>query len=67
MGMKERVRKRFHGIEKPFDRWWDKKNGGYALSKSLRQYTWWNDIRGIRRRNHLVQAFNTYIRKHGLE
>ena len=26
--MKYRVKKKFHGLDNQFDKWWDKKNGG---------------------------------------
>ena len=33
--MRARVRKRFHGVEKQFDKWWWKTNGGYDQFEEL--------------------------------
>tara|TARA_B110000908_G_scaffold134619_1_gene159171 strand:- start:558 stop:755 length:198 start_codon:yes stop_codon:yes gene_type:complete len=65
--MRERVRKRFHGLEKEFDIWWKKTGGGDDISETLTKYTFWNDPLGKRKRNKLIKIFNIYIKKHQLE
>lgn len=65
--MRERVRKKFHGLEEEFDKWWVQKNGGYDTLETLTKYTLFNDPLGKRRRNKLVKVFNIYIKVHGLE
>lgn len=68
--MKHRVKKKFYGLDKKFDTWWDKKNGGsdyYNKLKSQKKYSFWKDPLGKRKRNKLIIKFNKYIIAHGLE
>lgn len=66
--MKDRIRRRFHGLEKEFDKWWELRGGGSDISQQLKHtYTFWNDPLGKRRKNELIQIFNMYIKITGLE
>ena len=65
--MRDRVRKRFHGLEKEFDIWWKKTGGGDDISETLTKYTFWNDPFGRRKKAKLVKIFNIYIKDHQLE
>lgn len=66
--MKERIKRRFHGLEKEFDKWWDMKGGGDDIYNELiRTYPFWKDPFGKRKKNELVQIFNMYIKITGLE
>uniref|UniRef100_A0A6C0B536 Uncharacterized protein n=1 Tax=viral metagenome TaxID=1070528 RepID=A0A6C0B536_9ZZZZ len=65
--MRERVRKRFHGLEKEFDKWWVVRGGGEDISETLTKYTFWNDPLGKRKRNKLIKIFNSHIRDKQLE
>tara|TARA_B110000977_G_C10957079_1_gene447044 strand:+ start:86 stop:283 length:198 start_codon:yes stop_codon:yes gene_type:complete len=65
--MRARVRKRFHGVEKQFDKWWWKNNGGYDQYISCVKYNFWNDPLKKKRKSMLVKSFNKYIIRHNLE
>ena len=66
--MYDRVIKKIHGLEKEFDTWWNKKKGGYFISKELqKKYTFFNDPIGKRRKYALIKEFNTYIIRNNLE
>jgi hypothetical protein len=66
--MYDRVKKKFYGLEKHFDRWWNKKKGGHYLSQELKKtHTFWNDPRSKIRKRILIHQFNKYSKTHALE